>query len=178
MRDLSGRWAGFYTQHDRQRPITATFVQEGDRLVGRMNDDFTGFETSVSELALEECLPPGADEQIVEKVRSLCPGTENLPVRAEVRLPSESDVEGEVTGHAVRFLKTLRGPYFAGYRVGDFRVGVTGEDPEFQYRGVLSPDGTRIEGRWVLPDPPAQHVLPTRAEGDFVLRRVGETSAN
>lgn len=175
-RDLSGRWEGFVMQHGRRRPITADLRQEGGYLAGTMNDAENLFESSVAELAMEEGLPPGADEQIVEQVRSLCPGGGRLPVRAEVFVPADSDVEGEVVGDAVRFRKRYHGLFFAGYRVGEVRIGVTGEDQEEQYRGRLSPDGTEIEGRWALPNSPAKGLM--RIEGGFVLRRVGEPQPN
>jgi hypothetical protein len=125
---------------------------------------------------MEEGLPPGADEQIVAQVRALCPGGERLPVRAETFVPSQSDLEGEVSGDAVRFLKRYRGTFFTGYRIGELRVGVSGEDQEVQYRGRISPDGTEIEGRWLLPNSPAKGLV--RTEGGFVLKRVGEPGHN
>ena len=74
-----------------------------------------------------------------------------------------------VSGDTVRFLKTYQGPFFAGYRVGDVRVGIAGQDQEVHYRGLLSADGTEIEGRWLLPGVPGQGLV--RTEGGFVLHR-------
>ena len=175
-RDLSGHWEGFFTQHGREWPISADLTQSGDYLAGVMRDEELVFETSVAELAMEGGLPPGADEKIVEQVRALLPGSEGLPVRAEVLVPSRADVSGRVAGDAVQFTKTYRGLFFAGYRVGDVRVGYGGEDQEVQYRGRISPDGREIEGRWRLPDSPVRSVI--RSEGGFLLRRVGEPQAN
>jgi hypothetical protein len=175
-RDLSGHWEGFYIQHGRERPVSADLTQDGDHLAGEMRDEELVFETSVAEMAMEEGLPPGADERIVEQVRSLLPGGGALPVHAEVLVPPRADVEGEVAGDAVRFTKTYRGLFFAGYRIGDLRVGVGGEDQEVQYRGRISPDGREIEGRWLLPESAARGLL--RPEGGFVLRRVGEPNPN
>lgn len=174
--DLSGHWEGYFTQHGRDWPILAELVQDGEHLAGIMNDQEQVFETSVAELAMEEGLPPGADEQIIERVRALVPDAERLPIRAEVLVPSRADVAGEVAGDLVRFTKTYRGLFFAGYRVGHVRVGVGGEDQEVQYRGRISPDGRRIEGRWRLPDSPVKALL--RPEGGFVLRRIGVPSPN
>jgi hypothetical protein len=176
--DLSGRWVGFYTQRGHERPMSAEWSQDGARLVGRMNDAETTFEASVSEVAMEAGLPPGADESIVAQVRSMAPTLSVLPVRAELIIPAESEVDGEVSGGAVRFCKRYRGPFFAGYRLGDaMRVGVTGQDQEVYFGGRLSPDGQRIEGRWRLP-PAARNPL-LRGEGEFVLRRLHEEdSAN
>jgi hypothetical protein len=175
-RDVSGRWEGFFLQHGLKRPISADIHQEGDHLSGTMSDAETAFESSVSELAMEEGLPPGADEQIVEQVRSLVPGGYRLPVRAETLVPSDSVLDGEVAGDAVRFLKRYQGMSFTGYRIGDTRVGVSGEDQEVQYRGRISPDGNEIEGRWLLANSPAKGLV--RTEGGFVLRKVGEPLEN
>jgi len=168
-RDLSGFWTGFYTQHGHRRPISAEIEQDGEQIVGRMSDALTEFDRPIAEMAMEEGLPPGADERIVEQVRTVCPWALTEEVRAEVELPAESVLEGEVVGDAVRFLKTYQGPFFAGYRVGDVRVGITGHDQKVHYRGLLSPDGSRIEGQWLLPGVPESGVI--RSEGGFVLRR-------
>lgn len=170
-RDLSGRWSGFYTAHDDERPISAEFEQVGEILRGTMNDQKVDFDTSVAELALAEGLAPGTDEQIVEKVRALCPDAPPLPVRAEFHLPSESTLEGEVHDRTVEFLKRYQGRHFVGYRVGTLRVGLAGEDREVRYRGRLSEDGRRIEGRWNLLGGDSYDLFPLRTEGDFVLRR-------
>jgi len=173
--DLSGHWSGFYTQHDHRRPISAELSQDGDRLIGTMNDDCTVIERSVSELAMEEGLPPGADEKIVEQIRSMVPEVPSGPIRAETQLPPRSHLEGEVDGRAVRFLKTYQGPSFTGYRVGDFRVGMLGEGQEVRYRGLLNDDGTVIEGQWQID---AVLGLPRRVEGGFWLRRQAPDGAN
>ncbi len=175
--NLSGKWVGYYTQRGHERPISAEWSQDGDRLVGTMNDEETTIESSVSDAAMEAGLPPGADEKIVEQVRSMAPAFSTLPILAELIVPADSEVDGEVAGGAVRFLKRYRGTYFSGYRLGDsVRVGVTGENPEVYYGGRLSADGECIEGRWRLPI----SGNPTlRNEGEFVLRRLREPdSAN
>ncbi|CAN5814177.1 hypothetical protein BH23PLA1_BH23PLA1_28710 [soil metagenome] len=169
MINLSGHWTGFYSHHDNPRPITAHLSQNGDSLFGTMNDEVTDFDDSVSELAMEEGLPPGADEQIVEKIRSICPEAPLEPVRAAFHLPSDSTVEGEVQGRAVLFRKTYQGQYFAGFRIGEIRVGKLGEDQEVQYLGTLSPDGNEIQGRWQVLD--EDDVPLQRSSGSFVLRR-------
>jgi hypothetical protein len=169
--DLSGRWVGFYTQRGHEWPMSAEWSQDGDRLVGTMNDAETAFEASVAEVALDAGLAPGADESIVAQVRAMAPTVEVLPVRAELIIPAESEVKGEVAGGAVRFRKRYRGPFFAGYRLGDvLRVGITGQDQEVDFGGRLSPDGDRIEGRWRLPAAARNPLL--RGEGEFVLRRL------
>src|SRR5262245_19447514 len=122
--DLSGHWTGYYTQHDRERAFTAEFAQDGSHLTGRMQDEVTAFRMPVSQLALEEGLAPGADERIVASVREACPDAPPEPVEAEWHVWPLSTVEGEVAGAAVWFTKTHRGPFFAGYRMGEIRLGV------------------------------------------------------
>jgi hypothetical protein len=168
-RDLSGVWRGYYTQHGQMRPICAVFEQDGGHLSGRMNDEVTGYELPVSEMCMEEGLPPGTDERIVEQVRELLPGARYEPVMAEVELPADSLLDGEVDGDAVRFLKVYQGRYFTGYRVGSLRVGIFGEGQEVHYRGLLSPEGNEIEGQWLLHGVPEKGMV--RTEGAFVLRR-------
>jgi hypothetical protein len=136
-----------------------------------MQDAYTSFETSVSELAMEEGLPPGADEQIVAHVRSLCPGAAHLPVRAEFLIPPRSVLAGEIRGCVVRFLKRYQGEFFAGYRVGTVRVGVTGLNQEVRYCGILAKDGRQIEGHWEIANAPRAAKVLHRTEGTFVLRR-------
>lgn len=167
--DLSGTWRGYYTQHGKERPISARFEQEGFQIVGRMNDELTEFESTVSEMAMDQGLTPGADERIVEKIRELCPWVSQEQIRAESVLPSDSLLNGEIEGLAIRFRKTYQGQFFSGYRVGDVRVGITGEDHEVYYQGRISPDGMEIEGKWLLREG-LDHDGP-RAEGGFYLRR-------
>lgn len=173
--NLTGRWVGYYTQRGHERPISAEWSQDGERLVGTMNDAETTIESSVSDAAMEAGLPPGADEAIVAQVRSIAPAFSMLPVRAELIIPADSEVDGEVADGAVRFLKRYRGPFFTGYRLGDsVRVGVTGENPEVFFGGRLSADGDCIEGRWRLPT--SGNPL-MRNEGEFVLRRQHESES-
>jgi hypothetical protein len=172
--DLSGRWRGYYTHHDRERPIEVEFAQDGFRLTGRMEDACTELQASLAEMVVEEGLPPGADERIVESLRKTFPEVPEGPIVAEIKLSKSSSVEGQVEGQvegpSVRFLKTYDGPHFAGYRIGDLRVGVLGQDQEVEYSGRLSRDGQEIEGRWHLSD--SIHPLwESRHEGGFYLRR-------
>jgi len=169
--DLSGHWTGYYTQHDHRRPISADLSQDGDRLSGLMNDACTAFESSISELVMEEGLPPGTDEQLVEHLRSAFPDAPPGPVRAEVRLPSTSVLEGEVNGRSVQFLKTYQGQHFKGFRIGDTRLGQLGTEQEVIYRGRVSADGSEIEGRWQIPGDPSLALPMSRTQGGFVLRR-------
>jgi hypothetical protein len=170
--DLTGRWVGFYSQHDEERPITVEIDQAGDRIRGTMRDGRTAFRMPLSELAMFEGLPPGADERITESLRNAYPDAPPEPIEAEVQLPPLSTVEGEVDpkGRAIRFLKTYQGTLFAGYRIGEVRLGVLGADQEVQFQGRLSPDGHEIEGHWRLPGPPHPLWLAT-TEGGFFLRR-------
>jgi hypothetical protein len=169
--DLTGHWDGYYIQLDKRRSISADLDQRGDHLSGMMNDDCTRIEATVAELALAEGLPPGADEAIVEHLRSLVPDAPDVPIRAEVCLPPKSTLDGEVAGRVVRFRKTYQGQHFTGYRIGDVRVGSLGQGQEVDYWGQLSADGTEIEGHWRLPGDPDRG-LSRRLGGSFFLRRL------
>ena len=146
--DLSGDWEGFYTQHDHRRPITAELAQEGNRLSGTMADSCTDFEMSITELAMEEGLPPGADEQIVGSIREQFPEAPLGPVVAEIHLPESSIIEGDVEDQSVRFIKTYQGEHEAGYRIGGMRMRWNTDTHQVQYQGRLSPNGQEIEGYW------------------------------
>jgi hypothetical protein len=79
--NVTGRWAGNYFQHGRPRPIVADLVQAGERLTGSMRDGVTDSESSVTELASEAGLPPGGDEQIVDRLRRMFPDAPATPIR-------------------------------------------------------------------------------------------------
>jgi hypothetical protein len=167
--DLTGRWAGHYQQHGHAHPLAAELTQTGDRLTGTMRDEETTFESSVFEAAMEAGLPPGADEQIIIRLRGLFPESPRAPVRSATELPATSVLEGTVRGRTVSFLKTYEGEHFSGYRVGDQRVGVMIPRHEVHYQGHVSDDGTAFEGRWWIE--PGPELGGRRTEGSFVLRR-------
>jgi hypothetical protein len=179
--NVTGRWEGFYTQHEEQRPIAAQLTQQGARLTGEMVDGWTEIESSISEVAVREGLPPGADEQIVAKIRADHPEAPLGSVFAETQLPPHSLLEGEVEGRNVRFLKTYQGEHFAGFRIGTMRLRWKVDGHRVQYQGIVSPDGTQIEGHWRIQGgaDPAKHAI--RTEGGFLLRRtaaaIAETAA-
>jgi hypothetical protein len=167
--DLSGRWAGHYSQHGTNHPISADFTQSGQALRGRMRDSDTVSEKSVFETALDAGLPPGADEQIEHSLRELFPDARAAPVRVTSQLPSESLLEGFVFGRMVSFRKTYQGEHFVGYQVGGHRVGTTVAQHVVHYEGRLGDDGRSIEGRWWIEQDLSRGV--GRAEGTFELRR-------
>ncbi len=169
--DISGRWVGFYTQHDHPRPIRLQLDQTGDRLEGVMADDCTSIRTPLSDLAIQEGMPPGADERIVATLRASCPELPEDPVIAEVQLSPTSRLEGEIQAQAVRFRKTYQGPHFAGYRIGEYRLGVMGLDQEVDFSGLLSADGKSIEGYWNFTTPP--HPFWHSDRGRFFIERDG-----
>ncbi|HEU5115381.1 MAG TPA: hypothetical protein VFT74_01755 [Isosphaeraceae bacterium] len=170
MVNLSGHWKGYYTQSDQERPIEVEFSQDGGRLSGRMEDACTEFRASLAEMVVEEGLSPGTDERIVDSIRASFPDMPMGPIQSEIRLSKQSSVEGQVRGPSIRFQKTYEGPHFAGYRIGDIRLGVLGQDQKVEYLGRLSQDGREIEGRWHLSDHP--HPLwHARCEGGFYLCR-------
>jgi hypothetical protein len=167
--DLTGHWTGHYFQRDQARAIAADLVQTGESLRGHMRDDQTEFEQSVFETAVEAGLPPGADEQIVAKLREQFPDEPRSPIRAASTLPPTSVLEGSVRGRRVYFLKTYEGEAFSGYRVGCRQVGVTLEGHGVHYEGRLSIDGTTLEGQWWIDPLPGYG--SRRTEGRFLLRR-------
>ena len=100
-----------------------------------MNDHCVRLECSVRDMALDSGLPPGADEQIVARVRAMCPGLDGVPVLAVVELTPFSILDGEAVGLVVRFDKVYQGEHFAGYRVGERRVGIRGSAQVMTYWG-------------------------------------------
>ncbi len=169
--DLTGRWAGYYTQHDERRSISAELVQDGEELSGSMSDECTHFEISIPDLVMQEGLPPGADEQIVERIRSAHPEAGDAPIRAESDLPSDSVVRGEVDGKVVQFLKTYQGDHLAGLRIGESWVGAKITGHQVFYRGQVSTDGSEIEGRWRVSAAASGPLQGARIEGGFLLKR-------
>ena len=168
--DLSGTWSGHYVQRDVAHAITAEFHQHGECVTGTMCDADVQHESSLFEAAIEAGLPPGADEQIADRLRSLFPGAAQGPIRYEVQFPSESVVTGTVRGGVLTFLKTYKGQYFAGYRVGERRVGRVIEQHVVHYQGHINDLGDLIQGQWWIDAEPSQGV--GRADGSFVLRRL------
>jgi hypothetical protein len=167
--DITGRWSGFYSQHGHDNPITAIFAQFESHLQGKMTDGVTSVEKSVFEAALDAGLPPGADEQIVARLRKEYPDAPRVPIRAMSWLPEFSTLEGEVQGRGVRFKKEYIGDHFSGWRIGDQLIGQTITDLVVHYAGMLSDDGRHLEGRWWIAtsgEKPA-----SRIEGTFQLSR-------
>jgi hypothetical protein len=167
--DLTGRWEGSYYQHDRSHPIAAELVQAGEHLSGSMRDGETDSSRSVFDVAFQAGLPPGADEQIVARLREAFPDAPATPIRFLSHLPPESALEGRVKGRALSFLKTYQGTHYGGFAVGDRLVGHSIEGHAVHYSGELSPDGLQIEGKWWIDPPPESGGRP--AEGSFTLRR-------
>jgi hypothetical protein len=118
---------------------------------------------------VEAGLPPGADELIDAKLRSLLPDAGREPIRWVSHVPADSVLEGRCDGEVVSFTKTYMGSSFSGYRVGDKMVGAEAEGHEVFYQGQLSPDGSVIEGRWWIDSDSDRGTR--RAQGLFVLRR-------
>jgi len=152
---LSGTWEGTYLQRERPFPISAEIVVEGDHLTGTMRDGAPTRTSSVSEIAAETALPPGADEQIVARLREMFPDSAGQPIQFVTQLHPESTLEGWVRGSTVYFLKAYQGDQFSGYRVGDKLVGHqtdkrhTGSEPR-QDAGEQPRRGARAEGEAAL----------------------------
>ena len=167
--NITGQWTGNYYQHGRPRPIVADLVQAGERLTGSMRDGVTDEVFSVTEVAVEAGLPPGGDEQIVDRLRRMFPDAPATEVRYMTYLPPESAIQGRVNGTEVQFLKIYEGTHYGGYQIGDKLVGFEKESHVVIYGGRVSPDGREIEGQWWIENTPGDD--RRRTEGTFTLRR-------
>jgi hypothetical protein len=167
--NITGQWAGNYCQHGRPQPIVADLVQTGERLTGSMRDGVTDKEYSVTEVALEAGLPPGGDEQIVDRLRRMFPDAPATEVRYVTHLPPDSALQGRVNGIEIYFKKTYEGTHYSGYQIGDKLVGYQAPAHVVHYGGRVSSDGQEIEGKWWIEDTLGEG--PRRAEGSFTLRR-------
>jgi hypothetical protein len=171
--ELTGRWAGHYWQGGQTYPISAEFVQTGQRLSGSMRDGQPDRECSTFEAASQAGLPPGADEQIEARLRELVPDAPAGPIRFVSRLPAASALEGRRSGRRVSFVKTYQGTSFGGYNVGGRLVGTYLDGHAVHYEGDLSADGRVLDGRWWIDADPG-HGTP-RTEGLFQLERVEDS---
>jgi hypothetical protein len=167
--NVTGRWVGNYFQHGRPQSIVADLVQAHQRLTGSMRDRETDFEYSITEWANEAGLPPGGDEQIVDRLRLMFPDAPATPIRYVMHLPPDSELEGWVKGPEVSFLKFYMGDQYGGYLIGDSVVGFQHAAHVVHYTGRLSTDGEAIEGRWWIDPTPGRGAR--RTEGSFTLRR-------
>jgi hypothetical protein len=170
--NITGQWAGNYYQHGHPRPIWADLVQAGDHLTGSMTDGVTDQEFSVTEVAVQAGLPPGGDEQIVDRLRRMFPDAPATEISYVTHLPPDSVLEGSVNGFEVNFKKTYEGTHYGGYQIGDKIVGHQNAAHVVHYGGHVSADGQEIEGQWWIEDAPGDG--PRRGEGSFTLRRQEE----
>ncbi len=168
---LTGRWVGYYSQHGSQHPLQAELTQEGTQVSGTMRDQDTTTDRSMFEAAAEAGLPPGADEQIIARLRQMMPSSTGSPIRARSVLPSDSMIQGTIKGQTVSFLKTYQGEHLSGYQVGNEFVGLRFDSHAVHYQGEVSTDGTVIAGSWWI-DPLVRG--ERRTEGTFELRREAE----
>jgi hypothetical protein len=167
--NITGPWTGKYFQHGRPQPIEADLVQAGERLTGSMRDGVTDSELSVTQVALDAGLPPGGDEQIVDRLRKLFPDAPATEIRYVTHLPPDSALEGWVNGLEVYFLKVYDGTHYGGYVIGDKLVGHQNTSHVVHYGGRVSSDGEEIEGKWWIENSPGDGGRQT--EGSFTLRR-------
>lgn len=174
--NLTGLWDGNYYQHGRPQPIVADLVQAGERLTGSMSDGATDKDYSVTEWANHAGLPPGGDEQIVDRLRRMFPDAPATEVRYVTHLPPDSTLEGWVKGIEVYFLKFYEGTHYGGYQIGDKLVGFENDAHVVHYGGRVSADGQEIEGKWWID--PNPEVGSTRTEGSFTLRRQDEAESD
>jgi hypothetical protein len=167
--NITGRWEGNYSQRGRSQPILADFVQADEHLTGSMRDGVTDQERSVTELTFEAGLPPGADEQIVDRLRRMFPDAPATEIRYVTHLPSDSTLEGWVKGLKVYFLKSYEGTHYGGYQIGDVIVGHHNEAHVVHYGGRINANGQEIEGKWWIDE--SSEDGRRRNEGSFTLRR-------
>jgi hypothetical protein len=167
--NLTDRWVGNYYLNGSPWPIEANLVQTDEHLTGSMRDVVTDKELSVTEVAHEAGLPPGGDEQIVDRLRRMFPDAPATPVRYVTHLPPDSTLQGWVKHPEVYFLKTYAGTHYGGYQIGDKLVGFQKTTHFVHYGGRVSSDGDEIEGKWWIDAEPGQE--QRRAEGSFTLRR-------
>jgi hypothetical protein len=172
--NITALWAGNYWQDGRPQPIMANLVQDDERLTGSMRDGVTDKEYSVTELAFEAGLPPGGDEQIVDRLRRMFPDAPATEIRYVTHLPPESALQGSVKGVEVYFKKTYEGTHYGGYQIGDKLVGYQNAAHVVHYGGRVSADGEQIDGKWWIENTLGHS--PRLGEGSFTLRRqeVGE----
>jgi hypothetical protein len=143
---LTGCWVGHFLQHGQSRAIIATLHQADDRLSGTMQDVRTDGEYSLLQLAAEVGLPPGADEKIEAKLRGLAPDTPPRTVRCVWRLPSDSILEGRLSGRKVSFLKSYQGKSLSGFRIGNEVLGREYEGIPFITKASLRLMATALKG--------------------------------
>jgi hypothetical protein len=167
--NVTDRWVGHYFLHGNPWPIEAELSQAGERLTGSMRDGVTDKEYSVTELALEAGLPPGGDEQIVDRLRRMFPDAPATEVRYVTHLPPDSALQGWVKGPEVYVKKTYEGTHYGGYQIGDKLVGLEKDSHVVHYGGRVTADGQQIEGTWWIENTPGDGAR--RAEGSFTLRR-------
>jgi hypothetical protein len=166
--NITGQWVGHYRQYGREHPISAEIVQKDERVTGVMSDGEPDSEQPLAQAAMEFGWQPGADEQVYERLRQLCPEAERLPIRTVTHLPTTSLLEGSVNGQHVHFVKTYQGESFLAFQVGEKRVGQVRQGHRVQYFGRLREDRRTIEGKWVIPpSQPGERSM----EGSFVLSR-------
>jgi len=161
---LTGTWRGYYEQNGQRRGISMRVAQRGDSFVGAMHDDETMWVTK------EELQPVDPDEISIGPV-----AVEMLTV-----LPSESTIEGEVTGSRVTFEKRYRGKHsftvFFDHKElmpgaeGQATANAEIESHRVIYEGELDEAGNAITGIWRIP-PPEEMPDIDEEQGAFLLQR-------
>jgi hypothetical protein len=154
---LTGEWHGCYQQHQHQRRIVASLVQDGDRISGQMRDLDANTSESLSDAVANAGLAPGADEQIDEQIRKILPEAGREPIITRSVLPTESVLDGTVNGDVVRFTKAYQGQSFHGYEIGERGIGYATPGHSVEYTGRLSRDRKRIIGQWMIYQKDSSH---------------------
>lgn len=169
-KSLTGRWKGHYVQNGAKFGITVSWTQNGTGISGEMNDLQTEREQPLSDVVAQSNLPPGADEQIAERIYELLPDQPRTRIQFRSVLPESSSVEGTIQGKSIKFRKTYQGQTKQEYKVGDEKVHSFEDGHAVEYQGQLSVDGDRINGEWIIYQPG----LPGGLMKDkFQLDRIG-----
>jgi hypothetical protein len=105
----------------------------------------------------------------VDSLRRMFPDAPATEIRHVTHLPSDSALEGWVSGDEVYFLKAYDGTSYGGFVIGDKLVGHHNTQHIVHYGGRLSADGNAIDGKWWIENELGDGRRQT--EGSFTLRR-------
>ncbi|MBK9387836.1 MAG: hypothetical protein IPN34_23720 [Planctomycetes bacterium] len=130
--DLSGTWRGHYLQARARYGIAMEVAQEGARLRGRMRDEHT--------------LIAGT-----EKLRGDDPGEDPTDYELLITLPEHSEIEGEVDGDRVSFVKRYLGKHTARALSERNELEVEIDGHHVLYAGHIEEGGAVLRGFWRIP---------------------------
>jgi hypothetical protein len=130
--DLSGNWRGHYLQARGRYGISMEVAQEGTRFRGRMRDEHT-LIAGIEKL--------GGDEP------------DEVPTDFDllITLPEHSEIEGEVDGDRVSFLKRYLGKHTARAFSEQNELEVEIDGHSVFYSGSIEESGEVLRGFWRIP---------------------------